>query len=137
MKKLVWAALLFALLLQTARCQEAEDLTDDELEELYGKDTPDSNTEAPKTETPTSEEPASPPFKPPSRPSGDVYLAESFTDEKEVWKVWVPSKATKEGADADVAKYDGKRKAVMRYTVIYPSVLTFLCRRMDPGVSHN
>ena len=47
------------------------------------------------------------PFKPPSHPEGDVYLAESFSDGEEVWTRWIRSKATKEGADADIAKYDG------------------------------
>ena len=48
------------------------------------------------------------PFQPPSRPEGDVYIAESFSDgEEAVWSRWVKSEATKDGADADVAKYDG------------------------------
>lgn len=51
------------------------------------------------------EDDAPPPFQPPARPSGDVYLAESFTDEEEVWKRWITSKATKEG---DEPIYEGK-----------------------------
>ena len=47
------------------------------------------------------------PFKPPSRPAGDVYLAESFSDGEDVWTRWIRSEATKDGADADIAKYDG------------------------------
>lgn len=55
------------------------------------------------------EEPDVKPFQPPSRPEGDVYIAESFSDGEEVWSRWVKSEATKDGADADIAKYDGKR----------------------------
>ncbi len=58
------------------------------------------------------EEPEVKPFQPPSRPEGDVYIAESFSDGEEVWSRWVKSEATKDGADADVAKYDGKRNLV-------------------------
>lgn len=48
------------------------------------------------------------PFQPPSRPGRDVYIAESFSDGDEaVWTRWIKSEATKDGADADVAKYDG------------------------------
>lgn len=51
-------------------------------------------------------------FKPPQRPEGDVYFAESFQDpEDEVMKRWIKSEATKDGADADVAKYDGMSTA--------------------------
>lgn len=45
------------------------------------------------------DEDAPPPFQPPARPSGNVYLAESFTDEEEVLKRWITSKATKEGGE--------------------------------------
>ena len=49
-----------------------------------------------------------PVYKPPSRPTGDVYLEESFTDSKAVKARWIKSKAKKDGADADIAKYDGE-----------------------------
>lgn len=48
------------------------------------------------------------PFKPPSYPAGDVYFADSFSDDENVWLKWIKSEATKDGADADVAKYDGQ-----------------------------
>ncbi len=48
------------------------------------------------------------PFQPPTCPEGDVYIAESFSDgEEAVWTRWIKSQATKDGADADIAKYDG------------------------------
>ncbi len=53
------------------------------------------------------------PFRPPQRPPGEVNFVESFTDEDEVWKVWIPSKATKEGGEA---KYDGKNSLRSRET---------------------
>ena len=56
----------------------------------------------------SKDKPTKPPFHPPSRPSGDVYLAESFTNPDEVWKTWLKSTATKEGTDSDIAKYNGK-----------------------------
>ena len=56
----------------------------------------------------SKEKPTKPPFHPPSRPSGDVYLAESFSNPDEVWKTWLKSTATKEGTDSDIAKYNGK-----------------------------
>lgn len=60
-------------------------------------------------EDPGEEPPTRPPFVPPPRPSGDVYFAESFSDgEDAIWKRWVMSEATKDGADDDVAKYNGK-----------------------------
>lgn len=96
MKKLVWAVVVLFLLLQTVSNQE--DLTEEDLAEEEVEETADTSK--------NEEEPASPPFQPPSKPSGDVYFAESFTDEEEVWKVWVTSKATTED---NVAKYDGKR----------------------------
>ena len=49
-----------------------------------------------------------PVYKPPPRPSGDVYFAESFSDSKAVKARWIKSKAKKDGADADIAKYDGE-----------------------------
>lgn len=94
MKKLLWWVVVLALLLQVASSQK-EDLTEEEME---------SEEDA---KVQKGEESASPPFEPPSKPSGDVYFAESFTNEGEVWKVWVASKATKEGAEA---KYDGKER---------------------------
>jgi len=54
------------------------------------------------------EKPTKLPFRPPSRPSGDVYFVEPFVDPDEVWRKWVKSAATKEGADSDVAKYNGR-----------------------------
>lgn len=48
-----------------------------------------------------------PVYKPPARPSGDVYFEESFSDSKAVKARWIKSKAKKDGADADIAKYDG------------------------------
>jgi len=54
------------------------------------------------------EKPTKLPFRPPSRPSGDVYLVEPFVNPDEVWRKWVKSAATKEGADSDVAKYNGE-----------------------------
>ena len=56
----------------------------------------------------SKEKPTKPAFHPPSRPSGDVYLAESFSNPDEAWKRWVKSTATKEGTDSDIAKYNGK-----------------------------
>lgn len=53
------------------------------------------------------DEPEIKPFQPPSRPEGDVYIAESFSDGEGVWSRWVKSEAMKDGADADIAKYDG------------------------------
>lgn len=50
---------------------------------------------------------ARPVYKPPQRPSGDVYFEESFSDSKAAKKRWIKSKAKKDGADADIAKYDG------------------------------
>ena len=49
-----------------------------------------------------------PVYKPPVRPSGDVYFEESFSDSKAVKARWIKSKAKKDGADADIAKYDGE-----------------------------
>ena len=49
-----------------------------------------------------------PVYKPPARPSGDVYFEESFSDSKVVKARWIKSKAKKDGADADIAKYDGE-----------------------------
>lgn len=49
-----------------------------------------------------------PVYKPPARPSGDVYFEESFSDSKAVKAHWIKSKAKKDGADADIAKYDGE-----------------------------
>lgn len=54
------------------------------------------------------EKPTKLPFRPPSRPSGDVYFVEPFVNPDEVWRKWVKSAATKEGADSDVAKYNGR-----------------------------
>lgn len=84
--------LSLALLLQTV---SNEDLTDEEIvvEEV---------TPAPKA---GGEESTPAPFRPPERPSGDVYFVESFTDAGTVWKIWVPSRATKDGGGD---KYDGK-----------------------------
>ena len=49
-----------------------------------------------------------PVFKPPKRPSkGEVFFEESFSDLTAVKKRWIKSKAKKEGADADIAQYDG------------------------------
>ena len=63
-------------------------------------------------EDPGEEPPTRPPFVPPPRPSGDVYFAESFSDgEDAIWKRWVMSEATKDGADDDVAKYNGMVEA--------------------------
>lgn len=56
----------------------------------------------------SQEEPTPPPFQPPPKPEGDVYFAESFSDAEEVWRLWVRSEATKDGAESDVAKYDGE-----------------------------
>lgn len=47
------------------------------------------------------------PFQPPNHPDGDVYIAETFSDGEDVWTRWIRSEATKDGADADIAKYDG------------------------------
>lgn len=55
-----------------------------------------------------AEESTPPPFAPPAKPEGDVYFAESFSDVEEVWRVWIRSEATKEGAESNVAKYDGE-----------------------------
>ena len=49
-----------------------------------------------------------PPFQPPPKPEGDVYFAESFSDEEGAWKVWIRSEAKKDGAEP---KYDGKADA--------------------------
>jgi hypothetical protein len=49
-----------------------------------------------------------PVYKPPARPSGDVYFEESFSDSEAVKAHWIKSKAKKDGADADIAKYDGE-----------------------------
>ena len=49
-----------------------------------------------------------PVYKPPTRPSGDVYFEESFSDSKAAKARWIKSKAKKDGADADIAKYDGE-----------------------------
>lgn len=95
--KFLWVVVALAVLLQAVSNQE-EDLTEEEAAE----------TRESAGDTPESEGPTSPPFQPPERPSGDVYFAESFTDEDEVWKRWIPSEATKDGADSDVAKYNGK-----------------------------
>ena len=49
-----------------------------------------------------------PVFKPPTRPSkGEVFFEESFSDLSAAKKRWIKSKAKKEGADADIAQYDG------------------------------
>ncbi len=90
--KYLWVAVILSVLLQTVSNQE--DFADEER-----LNTPESEGDTPEGEGPTS-----PPFQPPERPSGNVYFAESFTDEDEVWKVWTPSEATKDGA----AKYDGE-----------------------------
>jgi len=39
---------------------------------------------------------------------GDVYIAEHFDDEEEFEAKWVRSQAKKDGADDEIAKYDGK-----------------------------
>ena len=52
-----------------------------------------------------------PVYRPPKTPSGDVYFEESFSDNKAVKKKWIKSKAKKDGADADIAKYDGMNDA--------------------------
>ena len=84
----VWVlAVALAVLLQGAYSQE--DPADVEVEQ-----------DAPKVK----EEQA--PFEPPAKPSGDVYFAESFTDEEQVWKTWLPSKVTKDNSDDP--KYEGK-----------------------------
>lgn len=49
-----------------------------------------------------------PVYKPPARPSGDVYFEESFSDSKVTKARWIKSKAKKDDADADIAKYDGE-----------------------------
>ncbi len=49
-----------------------------------------------------------PPFKPPSKPEGNVNLAESFSNEGDVWRVWVKSQVKKDGG---VEKYDGEATA--------------------------
>lgn len=49
-----------------------------------------------------------PVYKPPKRPTtGEVFFEESFSDSKAVKAKWVKSQAKKDGADADIAKYDG------------------------------
>lgn len=91
MKCVLVLALSLAVLLQTASNQE--DLTE---EELGGEPTGSPQNE---------DEPTPPPFEPPAKPSGDVYFAEAFTDEEQVWKTWIPSRATKDGGEV---KYDGE-----------------------------
>ena len=86
--KFLWVVVALTVLLQAVSNQEEEEEAGD---------------------PPGNEGPTSPPFQPPERPSGDVYFAESFTDEDEVWKRWIPSEATKDGADSDVAKYNGEK----------------------------
>jgi len=49
-----------------------------------------------------------PPFQPPTKPEGDVYFAESFSNKGDVWGVWVKSEAKKDGGED---KYDGEREA--------------------------
>lgn len=85
MKCVLVLALSLAVLLQTVSNQE--DLTE--------QDEPTGSPEG---------QPAPPPFKPPAKPSGEVYFAEAFTDEEQVWKTWIPSRAK----DGDKVKYDGK-----------------------------
>lgn len=103
MKNYVWVVVVLAVLLQTVSNQQ-EDLTDEELEVAHTKDDREASSD---------EEPTDPPFQPPSKPSGDVYFAESFTNEDEVWKFWLTSKATKDG----VAMYDGKYTPFLNYIV--------------------
>lgn len=91
--KYVLVALVLVLLLQRASSED-EDLTEEE-----------ATKEAPSAST--KEDSEEPPFQPPPKPSGDVYFAESFSDEEKLWKTWVKSTATKDGADSEVAKYDG------------------------------
>ncbi|XP_003387493.1 PREDICTED: calnexin-like [Amphimedon queenslandica] len=43
----------------------------------------------------------------PNKPPGDIYFWETFNDKDAAQKRWVQSKATKDGADSDIAKYDG------------------------------
>ena len=89
--KCTWIAFALALgvLVQVSSNNE-EDLTEEEQRTQASKD----------TDSP-------PPFVPPTKPTGDVYFAEPFNSEDEVWKTWVKSTAKKEGADSDVARYDG------------------------------
>ena len=114
--KYLWVVVVLTVLLQTASNQE--DLTDEEM-----ADSPE-------------EGPTSPPFQPPERPTGDVYFAESFTDEDGVWKRWIPSEATKDGADSDVAKYNGKTLDL--YLIVIPSLLCIIAipyRQVGAGFS--
>lgn len=92
MKFLLVLALSLVLLLRPVSNQ---DFTDEELGE-------EPNEETPEEGEPT---PSKAPFQPPEKPSGDVYFAESFTEEDKVWKTWVSSRATKDGGEV---KYDGK-----------------------------
>lgn len=103
--KYVWVVVVaLAVLLQTASNQE--DFTEEELREQ-----------------PTGEE-EQPPFQPPNKPPGDVYFEESFTNDEKVWKVWIPSKATKDGADSDVAKYNGEETLVSEQgSITYSSIV--------------
>ena len=96
--KYMWTLVALFVLLGTVSNQE--DLTEEELGEQPSRE--DSTPE---------EESSFPPFRPPEKPSGNVYFAEAFTDPDEVWKVWIPSQATKDGADSEVAKYDGEALA--------------------------
>lgn len=52
--------------------------------------------------------PKKPPFAPPSRPEADIYFFEIFSSQEEYDNKWVESEATKDGVDADIAKYDGE-----------------------------
>ena len=97
MKCALVLVLTLAVLLWTV---SSEDLTDEEIE-VEVTPAPKEGGEA----TLEGGESTPAPFRPPEKPSGDVYFAEPFTDADTVWKTWVPSQATKEGGEV---KYDGE-----------------------------
>ena len=89
-RALLLAALVCASVLMPIRSDE--DVVVGEEEERGGSDGGESR---------------GPTYKPPSRPTGDVYFEESFSDSRAAKARWIKSKAKKDGADADIAKYDG------------------------------
>ena len=94
-----------SLLLVALLCSSLVVAVRSEEDEVVGEEEESGKKESPGLGD-TKERPV---YKPPSRPEGDVYFEESFSDTKAVKARWIKSTAKKDGADADIAKYDGER----------------------------
>ncbi|KAK6475859.1 calnexin-like [Huso huso] len=101
--KWMLCVLLLGLSWSATLAQEEGDDVDIDVEDEVG----DADEAAVESEdaTPSSPPPPRVTYKPPV-PTGDVYFAESF--DKGTLDGWVVSKAKKEDADEEIAKYDGQ-----------------------------